>query len=78
MKNRKYKFDIIDCCSAPGNKTMQLAQYMNQMSVKGRVFAIELDERRYDILNKRISRYGYNSRIKTFNQDFFNFPYLDD
>lgn len=50
---------------------------MNQLQVKGKVFAIELDAKRFDILNKRVNRYGYADRIKTFNQDFFSFPFDD-
>ncbi len=34
LKNKKY--DIIDACSAPGNKTMQLSFYASN---KGKVFA---------------------------------------
>lgn len=42
LKNRNnLRFDIIDCCAAPGNKTLQLAEYMNKFNVDGKVFAFE-------------------------------------
>lgn len=53
----KEKTDIIDACSAPGNKTMQLADYLSD----GRVIALERDERRFDILSKRTSSYGFEN-----------------
>lgn len=35
-KNKNVKFDIIDACSAPGNKTIQLAEYLGD---RGNVWA---------------------------------------
>ncbi len=40
----KRQFDIIDACSAPGNKTIQLAEYIGQ---SGRVFAFEKNVKRF-------------------------------
>jgi len=53
----KEKTDIIDACSAPGNKTMQLADYL----AGGRVIALERDTRRFEILSKRTSSYGFEN-----------------
>jgi len=39
-KNDGKKFDIIDACSAPGNKTLQLS---DQLSERGVVYAFEKD-----------------------------------
>jgi 16S rRNA C967 or C1407 C5-methylase (RsmB/RsmF family) len=40
QSKKKIKFDIIDACSAPGNKTIQLAEYLG---TRGRVWAFERD-----------------------------------
>ncbi len=44
--------DVIDCCSAPGNKTLQLSEYIkNGYYVKlGQIFAFEKDEKRFTLL----------------------------
>lgn len=43
-------FDVVDCCAAPGNKTLQLSEYQPQ----GRIFAFEKDEKRCNLLKKRV------------------------
>lgn len=41
------KFDVIDCCSAPGNKTMQSGEYI---AGRGKVHAFEKNNARFDVL----------------------------
>jgi putative methyltransferase len=53
--NKGKKFNIIDACSAPGNKTLQLSEYLD---TKGVVYAFEKDERRFGNLCKNIGKYG--------------------
>lgn len=58
---------VIDCCAAPGNKTTQLASYVG---VDGKVFAIERDSERFEILKKMVSRAGASSIVECHNRDF--------
>jgi 25S rRNA (cytosine2278-C5)-methyltransferase len=62
--NRKY--DVMDACSAPGNKTIQLAEYLGS---NGRVFAFEKNIKRYELLQNTLSKY-HASNVKPKNQDF--------
>jgi putative methyltransferase len=64
--NQYDNFDIIDCCAAPGNKTLQLAEYLGD---KGTVYAFDKDPKRAELLKKRIQYHGMGN-IKVFNQDF--------
>jgi 16S rRNA C967 or C1407 C5-methylase (RsmB/RsmF family) len=59
------RFDVIDACSAPGNKTVQLAE----LTPKGRVFAYEKDRRRFELLKKTVAKYNA-SNILPKNSDF--------
>lgn len=45
---------MIDACSAPGNKTIQIAEYLGSL---GKVFAFEKNERRFQLLNNTINKY---------------------
>jgi putative methyltransferase len=49
------KVKVIDACSAPGNKTLQLAEALGE---RGRVFAFEKDERRYQLLKRTLKKYA--------------------
>jgi putative methyltransferase len=60
-------FDIIDTCSAPGNKTLQLSEYFE----KSKIFAFEIDEGRYNILKDNVAKYG-RKNINPLNQDFLS------
>ena len=62
------KFDIVDSCSAPGNKTIQLAEYLNETG-SGRVFAFEKDPKRFEVLRKTLKKYEA-SNVKAFNHNF--------
>lgn len=51
IKGDPKKFAVLDACAAPGNKSLQLLQHF------GRVICIEKDEKRYNILVKRLKKY---------------------
>ncbi len=51
---------ILDMCAAPGGKTSQIAQYMNN---KGVVVAIDNRSRRVDALKNNLQRMGVNNCI---------------
>lgn len=59
-----FQFDVIDCCASPGNKTIQLASYMLQRKVKGKVHAFERNPTRFNTLESRVKHYGYEHMIK--------------
>lgn len=65
-KNKNIKFDIIDACSAPGNKTLQLSEYLGD---RGNVYAFEKDERRFNTLNKNMEKHLANN-VTTTNMNF--------
>jgi putative methyltransferase len=58
---------VLDACSAPGNKTLQLMEY-NQ---SGKVIAVERDQRRFDQLKRRLQQSPF-SNIKVLNSDFLH------
>lgn len=58
---------VIDCCAAPGNKTTQLADYVGE---EGRVFAIERDSERFEILKKMVVKAGASKIVECHNRDF--------
>ena len=45
-KSKLVKFDILDACSAPGNKTIQLSD----LSPDGKIIAVEKDIHRFKVL----------------------------
>jgi putative methyltransferase len=65
-KNNFNTFDIIDSCSAPGNKTLQLAEYFPN----SKVHAFEINEKRYETLNDTIKKYNFNKNVITIKDDF--------
>lgn len=69
-------FDIIDSCSAPGNKTMQLAAYQ-EIRKKGNVIAFEKSQDRFKILADRIKSYKYDGVVKCRNQNFLDVDIKD-
>ena len=50
--------DIIDACSAPGNKTTQLAAILHERGGKQRIFAFEKDPHRAKTLQKMVATAG--------------------
>jgi putative methyltransferase len=59
---------VIDACSAPGNKTSHLSSIMNNT---GKIFAVEVDKYRYNLMKGRLSRFGVKN-VKYLNKDFFD------
>lgn len=56
---------ILDMCAAPGMKTTHLAAKIND---DGIIYAIERDERRFEVLNKMVESSGATC-VKTMNKD---------
>ncbi|KAL3313534.1 hypothetical protein Ciccas_007861 [Cichlidogyrus casuarinus] len=54
--------DVIDCCSAPGNKTSLLASIMNDKSSEDKksrtLYAFDNDQKRFDLLCKNMSNFS--------------------
>ncbi|CAD8106690.1 unnamed protein product [Paramecium primaurelia] len=70
LRNIKNKIaDIIDCCAAPGNKTIQLSHYAKQNNITGKIYAIERDEKRFEILKNRLNKYNCEN-VQPLNFDF--------
>ncbi|KAG5500503.1 hypothetical protein JKF63_03597 [Porcisia hertigi] len=59
---------IVDACAAPGNKTTQLAA-LGAPHVK--IMATERDERRAELLLKRVTSLGAAEYVNVVNMDFF-------
>lgn len=59
---------VIDACAAPGNKTTQLAA-LGAPHIK--IMATERDERRAELLSKRVASLGAADYINVVNMDFF-------
>jgi putative methyltransferase len=47
-------FDIIDACSAPGNKTLQLNEYFS----KSKLYAFEISENRFETLKNNLNKHS--------------------
>lgn len=58
-KLQNKKFDVLDACAAPGNKTLQLAEYLQEFP-GAKLFACEKNKARFDLLNQRIHHYEVN------------------
>ena len=69
-KSNLKNFKVIDACSAPGNKTIQLGEYIHNQNFNRSVLAFEKDPKRFNILNRTISRFNVQKNIKTFNENF--------
>ena len=53
-------------CSAPGNKTLQLAEYFPN----SKIFAFEINKRRFQLLKSNINNCNFNTNIIPLNKDF--------
>lgn len=68
MLDPKKKSVVLDMCSAPGNKTVQLAA---QMKNKGKIFAVEKDTDRYKLLCETVEAAGVKI-VSTIHSDITN------
>jgi 25S rRNA (cytosine2278-C5)-methyltransferase len=60
------RFDVVDACAAPGNKTLQLAEYGG----KGcSVLAFEKDGNRFKLLERTLNKYE-TSNVEARNDNF--------
>ncbi|CAG9577284.1 conserved hypothetical protein [Leishmania major strain Friedlin] len=59
---------VVDACAAPGNKTTQLAA-LGAPHIK--IMATERDERRADLLSKRVASLGAADYVNVVSMDFF-------
>ncbi|GJQ15767.1 hypothetical protein GpartN1_g7558.t1 [Galdieria partita] len=74
---------VVDACASPGNKSMHLISkgveqhgdkfYNNPI----KVIAIDRDKRRFDLLNRTIHSFGYESYIDTQRADFLEWSDKD-
>jgi len=60
------RLNIVDTCSAPGNKTLQLSEYFPNSTI----FAYEKDPVRINILNSNIEKNNLFNNVETYNEDF--------
>lgn len=60
------EFNIIDTCAAPGNKTLQLAEYFPNT----KIFAYEKDLKRFNLLNDNLNKNNFFENVETYNEDF--------
>lgn len=70
------KINIFDTCAAPGNKTLQLAEYMHEFK-NSQIVAYEKNEKRFKILTKRIQEFEFQEKIKCICDDFLKTNPLD-
>ena len=67
--NKNKRFDIIDACSAPGNKTLQLSEIIDH---RGTVFAFEKNSKRFETLTKNLKKYSATN-VEPILGDFLTF-----
>ena len=65
-----FEGSIIETCSAPGNKTLQILEYFP----KAYVHSFELDPKRFKVLQQRVAMHSkpYFADRSLYNADFFN------
>lgn len=59
---------VIDCCAAPGNKSIHLS---NLMKNTGKIYAYEKNTERYETLREMLRRYKCKN-VKPYNKDFLD------
>ena len=64
--DKNLNFEVIDCCAAPGNKTLQLSDLFSE----SKVIAFEKDNNRCQLLTKRVKLYNTVQNISVMNDDF--------
>jgi len=71
------KFDVIDACAAPGNKTLQISEYLTSFP-KANLLVFEKNKPRFELLEERLRKYSLNfDRTRVFNADFLSINPLD-
>ena len=84
----RYPYDVIDGCSAPGNKTSHLANFLHNITTTTStsssttttaphtppiIYAFEKDPTRFDLLTRRMKTAdAYGTYIHTIHQDFLS------
>ncbi|WUR04105.1 NOL1/NOP2/SUN domain-family member 5 [Vairimorpha necatrix] len=66
--NPELNSTIIDTCAAPGNKTSHVSDLLKNT---GKVFAFEVDEKRFKILNYQIKKLNLKN-VTSLNEDFLD------
>ena len=64
---------MIDGCSAPGNKTLQLSELLGR---RGVVYAFEKSKKRFETLDKNMKKYRVEN-VKTIEGDFLTANHED-
>lgn len=68
----KKRFDVLDACAAPGNKTLQLSEYLSEFS-NSKLFVFEKNLPRFQLLEKRLNHYSIiMDRTHVYNSDFLS------
>ena len=66
------KFDVIDACAAPGNKTLQLSEYLLDFP-KSNLLVFEKNTQRFELLEERLRNYDIIfDRTTVVNGDFLS------
>lgn len=67
-------FDAIDACAAPGNKTLQLAEYFE----KSNIFAFEINPERFETLKSNVLEINNFNNVVIYNNDFLKIDPVDE
>ena len=71
-------FDVIDACAAPGNKTLQLSEYLQNFK-KTKLLVFERNFERFQLLEKRLNEYDINMKnTLCFHKDFLDVDWKED
>jgi 16S rRNA C967 or C1407 C5-methylase (RsmB/RsmF family) len=65
------RFDVIDACAAPGNKTSHIAALLTANNPNiSRIFAFDKSKERAELLVKRMAEAAADKMVTVFNKDF--------